>query len=84
MRRWQAVAGYEANKLEVAGPAMAGTLQAVVNTVAASAGVVAVPIAAAVRQATGSWAGVCWVVAGLYAAAAALFCRYASTQVHLR
>lgn len=73
-----AIGGYEANKLEVASPERCGMLQALINTVAAFAGMVAVPVAAWIVDATGTWASALQVVAVLYCCTAAHYYRYST------
>lgn len=73
-----AVGSYEPNKLELTSPATAGTFQAFVNSVAALAGVVAVPAAGAMLQLTESWTSMLLLVAVMYSLAAYLYWRNAS------
>ena len=88
--------GYEASKLDIAAAQQVGLLQSLVNTIANTSGLIAVPAAAwivergaatdEVYKDRGSgniiagWSGVFTMVATLYVIASFVFLRWATTE----
>eukprot|EP01147_Barroeca_monosierra_P001718 gene1718-4839_t len=59
-------AGHEANKLDVAPPALIGLLQGISNTIAAFGGVVGIPFAAFLYERYHTWTSVFGMLAIIY------------------
>eukprot|EP01048_Picozoa_sp_COSAG05_P016997 COSAG05_NODE_2264_length_3316_cov_12.087659_2_plen_244_part_00 len=90
------IGGYEANKLDIAGPEAVGLLQSLINTFANTAGLTAVPLAAYLADGGhggggegegeqqehhhGGWAMVFYLVALAYLVPALLFFKLATTR----
>ena len=92
--RFAVVGGYEASKLDIASAEQVGLLQSLVNTMANTSGLIAVPAAAWIVErgaeeihkdgTTGNivagWGGVFTMVATLYVAASIFFLRWATDE----
>jgi len=83
--------GYEASKLDIAAPEHVGLLQSLVNTMANTSGLVAVPLAAWIVErkpedgemgggALAGWDGVFRMMAALFLAAAAAYLGWATEE----
>ena len=81
------VGGYEASKLDIASAEQVGLLQSLVNTMANTSGLIAVPTAAWIVERGGDngnfvagWNGVFTMVATLYVVASFAFLKWATDQ----
>ena len=74
-----ALSGYASNHLDIA-PRYAGALMGLSNTAGTLPGVIGVAVTGYILEATGSWALVFGIAAGLYVAGTAVWLRYAKGE----
>eukprot|EP01052_Picozoa_sp_SAG31_P042817 SAG31_NODE_6922_length_1849_cov_1.511429_2_plen_172_part_00 len=74
-----AYGGFEATKLDIAAPEQVGLMQSLINTLANTSGLTAVPFAAFIVEAPdlGGWNGVFYMIAALFGLSMLLYLRWA-------